>query len=712
VSRDLLLFAVGWALVHSLWQCLLIGGALRAALALTRRAPAPVRYWLCCAALALMVGGMGLTASLAAASARASAGVAEVQAESRAGAVASAGTRARGPLADAPPLARLQPSVVALRGARAAWAEASHDLERAFPFLVAAWAVGVAVFSLRLGRAWLHVRRLVRERVAPPPAWLTATAERLQRRIRISRPVRLLASAVVEVPTLVGWLRPVVLLPASALTGLTPRQIELLILHELVHVRRHDPLVNLLQAAAEVALFYHPAAWWVSARIRVEREHCCDDAVAGLEGVRDYVEALATMEEVRVRRPILALAADGSPLLARVLRLVDGRPATASPASRLAVGGALLVAAALLLFPRGGGASAPVHTPLAARTPSPVTTWSSGCSGGDPASTLCPELVRAAGDALAARRDGGVVIVQEVATGAVLANSAAVTDLAETAAPGSVWKLVLAGIWWDQGLSEAAVRCTPLRVAGRTVRNSVPAKLAAGGGIHGMLVGSCNTAAVRMALALRDRLGADGFAREVTRIGFPVAGGAPGAGMRDEAFWARSSAASRLPASPRLPGVRLADADSSAWVGVGLGSDRVQVTPLHVSRFLQAIGNGGLMLAPTVERAAAAAPAAPRRVLGAETADRLQAAMLDVVRRGTARGADRALQGTPWHLGGKTGTSPHPGGESDGWFVGLAFDRTGAARYSVVVYLPRAGSGGGEPARLAARLAAQLPQIP
>jgi hypothetical protein len=467
--------------------------------------------------------------------------------------------------------------------------------------------------------------------------------------------------------------------------------------------------VNLAQRLAETLLFYHPGVWWVSARIREEREHCCDDAVVERASVRDYVEALATMEEVRARRPVLALAADGSPLLARVLRLVDTRPAAASPASRLAVGGALLVAAALLLLPRGG-TSAPAHALPAARTPSPETAWAGGCRDGDSASTLCPTLVRAAGDALAARRDGGVVIVQEVATGAVLAHSAAGTDLAETAAPGSVWKLVLAGIWWDQGLSEAAVRCTPaLRVGGRTVRNSTNAKLAAGGGVHGMLVGSCNTAAVRMALALRDRLGADGFAREVTRIGFPVAGGAPGEGARDEAFWARSSAASRVPASPRLSGMRLT-ADSSAWAGVGLGLDRVQVTPLHVSRFMQAVGNGGLMLAPTVERAAASAPAAPRRVLGAQTASRLRAAMLDVVRRCTARGADRALQGTPWRLGGKTGTLPHAGGENDGWFVGLAFDRTGAARYSVVVYLPRAGSGGGEPARLAARLAAQLPQ--
>ncbi|HSU15800.1 M56 family metallopeptidase [Longimicrobium sp.] len=704
MSGDVLLYALGWAIVHSLWQCFLVWAALRLVLAIVPRAAAPTRYWLSCGALLLMLGGLGGTAWVAASRASLPGGAAAGEpARPAALDVASA------PAGDAPgaaaPLVPIAPTGVAVLGARAAWGQAVRGIERALPALVALWGAGVLLFSLRLGAAWLQVRRMVRVGVAPPPEWLLAAAERLRRRLRISRPVRLLTSVAVGVPTVAGWLRPVVLLPLSALTGLTPRQIELLILHELVHVRRHDTLVNLLQAAAEIALFHHPAAWWVSRRIRQEREFCCDDAVARLEGVRDYVEALAGMEQVRSARPVLALAADGSGLLARVLRLVEARAAAPRRAPRLPALGVLLLLGAVALLParRAGAAGAQVPAPRHA-APAPTR----GCTPAEPGSTLCAELAALAGRALSGRADGGVVIVQDVATGAVLANSAAGTEAGRGTAPGSVWKLVLAGIWWDQGLGDAPVRCSArLSAGGRTIRNGSPITETRGSGVHGMLVQSCNTAAARMALGLRDRLGAEGLRRELARAGFPTAEAADTAAAgRDESFWATTSGGFREPMSPERVGVRL-DAPED-WAGVALGAEQVNVTPLHLSRFVQAIGNGGLMLAPTVERAAALAPAAPQRVLTARTAALLREAMLDVVRRGTARGADRALAGTGWTLGGKTGTAPRAGGAGDGWFAGLAFDRTGAARYSFVVYLPRSGRGGGESARLAAELAAEL----
>jgi len=122
----------------------------------------------------------------------------------------------------------------------------------------------------------------------------------------------------------VGWLRPVVLLPISALTALTPAQIELLLAHELAHIRRNDYLVNLLQTAVETVLFYHPAVWWVSGQIRAEREHCCDDlAVSACGDVVAYANALATLEGLRTSRPTLAVAADGGSLLARIKRLAS-----------------------------------------------------------------------------------------------------------------------------------------------------------------------------------------------------------------------------------------------------------------------------------------------------------------------------------------------------------------------------------------------------
>jgi hypothetical protein len=417
------------------------------------------------------------------------------------------------------------------------------------------------------------------------------------------------------------------------------------------------------------------------------------------------------MEAVRARPSAFALAADGAPLFRRVIRLMETRQPRPSVGPRLVAGGGLLAIAVVLALPDGGRASAgdgdrPVAAPL--RAASTSTPPPSACAPASPASTLCPALVDAAERVLSARAAGGVVLVQDVRTGAVLVHSAAGAALTEPAAPGSVWKLVLAALWWDQGLPEDAVRCT------RTVElphETIRAAYAARGqrGVHEMLVVSCNTSAVRMALALRDRLGEDGLARELERMGFPVAAAGPGdQAARDEAFWASSSAPFRARMSPRRPGVGVAGDDPSSWAGLALGMRRVQVTPLHISRFLQAVGNGGLMLAPTVEPAVAAAPAPPRRVIGAETAARLQAAMRDVVRRGTAQEVGRAFAGGGWRLGGKTGTVPHQGHREDGWFVGLAFDPAGAARYSVLVYLPESGSGSGDAAHLAARLAARL----
>ena len=118
----------------------------------------------------------------------------------------------------------------------------------------------------------------------------------LAARLGIRRPVRLLESARVQVPVVIGALRPVLLLPASALTGLAPAQVEAVLAHELAHIRRHDYPVNLLQSAAETLLFYHPGVWWLSARIRAEREHCCDDIAVRVCGdAVGYAEALTSI---------------------------------------------------------------------------------------------------------------------------------------------------------------------------------------------------------------------------------------------------------------------------------------------------------------------------------------------------------------------------------------------------------------------------------
>ena len=147
----------------------------------------------------------------------------------------------------------------------------------------------------------------------------------MRRQLGISRPVKFLQSALVNAPAVVGWLRPVVLVPASAVIGLSAAQLEAVIVHELAHIRRFDALANLLQMAVETALFYHPAVWWISRRIRVEREHCCDDVAVDTSGdALGYAKALASLEEWRAL-PVdssLVLAANGGVLKHRISRLL------------------------------------------------------------------------------------------------------------------------------------------------------------------------------------------------------------------------------------------------------------------------------------------------------------------------------------------------------------------------------------------------------
>lgn len=195
------------------------------------------------------------------------------------------------------------------------------------PWLTSLWLAGVLSLSLRMLGGWLYARRLKNYLFGPLSIEWQHRFAALSREIRVLRPVRFLESALVQVPTIIGWIRPLVLIPASALTGLTPRQLEAIIAHELAHIRRYDYLVNLMQTGVEILLFYHPAVWWVSREIRQEREHCCDDvAVQVCRDALVYARALAEIEALRSVTPRLVMAADGGSLFARIQRLVGKSP--------------------------------------------------------------------------------------------------------------------------------------------------------------------------------------------------------------------------------------------------------------------------------------------------------------------------------------------------------------------------------------------------
>lgn len=190
--------------------------------------------------------------------------------------------------------------------------------------VVAAWAVGAsgcAGHSL-LGGLWL--RRLRRRGTVAPLAWRDWLAARC-RQLGVACPRLVLTSRPVT-PLLVGWLRPTLLLPLALLSGLAPGQVEALLTHELVHLRRRDHLVNLLQVLLETLLFYHPAVWALSRDLRHDRELCCDHQVAQLVGRPAYARALLAAEELRqTLAPPLALSATASPFLERMRHLTRTR---------------------------------------------------------------------------------------------------------------------------------------------------------------------------------------------------------------------------------------------------------------------------------------------------------------------------------------------------------------------------------------------------
>ena len=210
------------------------------------------------------------------------------------------------------------------------------------------WFVGVLLFSLRTAGGFFLVARLRRRDCKPMSAALLALCREMQNRLGVTRAIRYCESLHLDAPAVVGWFRPVVLLPISALTGLTELQLRAVIAHELAHIRRLDAFFNLFQVAAETLLFYHPAVWWLSKRIRAERENCCDDvALAVCGNPAEYARALALMEEWRVA-PSFAMAANRGPLASRVTRLL-GLTEKASSLRNAGVAFAILCLAAALL---------------------------------------------------------------------------------------------------------------------------------------------------------------------------------------------------------------------------------------------------------------------------------------------------------------------------------------------------------------------------
>ncbi len=309
---------LGWVLVHFIWQGAGIGLIAWLALAVMRRASSSSRYLLLCAAL--VACGLAPVATWIALKAPAPPQVVVDKSVPF-----SANPASVAPIAQSPALGiiavQIPPTTVPRTSRLESFARA---INASLPLFVALWILGVALLSLRLAYGWIQVRQLRASGFPLEDTQWSTRLEDLAQRLDLRQTVRLLESVLVEVPTVIGWLRPVVLVPAAFISGLPPGQIEAILAHELAHVRRHDYLVNLFQVALETLLFYHPVVWWISRAIRQEREHCCDDLALNVIGDKvTYALALASLEEGRSLPTRLALAASGGSLLQRIRRIAE-----------------------------------------------------------------------------------------------------------------------------------------------------------------------------------------------------------------------------------------------------------------------------------------------------------------------------------------------------------------------------------------------------
>ncbi|MCF7956118.1 MAG: right-handed parallel beta-helix repeat-containing protein [Phycisphaerae bacterium] len=344
---------IGFAIMHSLWQCTVIAILFAVVMVALRNRRAQVRYNAAVSALLLMVIAAAVTVFVSGGAEQVAPAAAPEGPVSQipAGVVTSSEMPLTAPAVVSEVAEAVAVPVVTVIDEPAANASSiGEKIEIAGPYLAIAWIVGVLVLSVWHLGGWAQLRRLRRVMVKPVDDLIADKLARLARSLAVKRTIEIVESALVTVPTVIGAFKPVVLLPASALTGLSAEQLEMILAHELAHIKRNDYLVNLIQTAIDILLFYHPAAWYVSRKIRAERENCCDDIAVRVTGDSlKYARALTTMEEIKAANRRLAVAATGGNFFDRIARLVGKEESRKSkPAWQTVVITMLVIFAAVL----------------------------------------------------------------------------------------------------------------------------------------------------------------------------------------------------------------------------------------------------------------------------------------------------------------------------------------------------------------------------
>ena len=309
--------ALGWTILHSLWQGALVALALSVLLLFLNRQSAQVRYF-------ISVTALFTTLALAVITFFSLYRSAAPETAKQATAAFSAGN-----------------ATILAAETETGWfgnlfstTFFSAYFEKHLPLLVTLWFMGLLVMALRMLGGLAYVQRIKSYQTKPLGDRWQNRLQALQQELGLKKPVKLLESLQVKVPMAIGYLKPVILVPVGAINGLSEKQVEAILAHELAHIYRHDYVFNLVQSLVETIFFYHPGMWWISGTVRTERENCCDDIAITLCGDSlTFAGALAELEEMNYAAgPALAMALGGrkGSLLSRIKRLVSQPKRSAS----------------------------------------------------------------------------------------------------------------------------------------------------------------------------------------------------------------------------------------------------------------------------------------------------------------------------------------------------------------------------------------------
>ncbi|MBO9614860.1 MAG: peptidase M56 BlaR1 [Dyadobacter sp.] len=215
--------------------------------------------------------------------------------------------------------------------------------------IVAGWFLVFALKSILAASGLLYLRKVAQQVSTPEMKWIVRFYE-LAERMRIGQEVELRESVQVAIPMVIGFLKPVVLVPLGMLANLPAAQVEAILLHELAHIRRRDYLINLVQIFCENVFFFNPAVWWISRLIREEREHCCDDlAISVMQNKTSFIHALVSFQEYNQSRPAfeMAFSKKRNHLLDRIKRIINNNNKSLDAMEKLFVTFSLAAAIAL-----------------------------------------------------------------------------------------------------------------------------------------------------------------------------------------------------------------------------------------------------------------------------------------------------------------------------------------------------------------------------